>query len=193
MALLLLVPFCFLILYLLCGWCRWCKRCLLAMAGAIFMNFYIRFFLESYLELCLSSMLRLQMLEFGVISSSFHSSLSIGVLALVVIFPVLTGAYLVCRKKQARRKKFQKRFGELVLGLKLKKQSALLYPVLFMIRRLIYAVLLINLLDRSVYQVQLIIVKTCAFMIYIGSVRPYEVRLSNIVELTNEVIITLCT
>ena len=29
-------------------------------------------------------------------------------------------------------------------------------------------------------------------MIYIGSVRPYEVRLSNIVELTNEVIITLC-
>ena len=68
LALLLLVPFCLLILYLLCGWCRECKRCLSAMAGAMFMNFYIRFILESYLELCLSSMLRLQMLEFGIMS-----------------------------------------------------------------------------------------------------------------------------
>ena len=162
------------------------------MAGAIFMNVYIRFTLESYLELCLSSMLRLQMLEFGIISSSFHSSLSIGILALVAIFPVSAGAYLVCRKKQVKSEKFQKRFGELVLGLKLEKQSALLYPVLFMTRRLIYAVILIKCLNRSVYQLQLIIVKSFAFMIYIGRVRPYEVRLSNIVELTNEVIISLC-
>ena len=100
LSLLFLAPFCLLILYLLCGWCRECKRCLSAIAGAIFMNFYIRFILESYLELCLSSMLRLQMLEFGIMSSNFHSSLSIGLLALVVVFPIVTGAYLMCRKNQ---------------------------------------------------------------------------------------------
>ena len=88
--------------------------------------------------------------------------------------------------------KFKKRCGELVLGLKLKQRSALLYPVFFMIRRLLYAVILIKCLDRSLYQVQLIMLKTCAFMIYIGSIRPYEARLSNFVELTNEIIITLC-
>ena len=67
-----------------------------------------------------------------------------------------------------------------------------MYSFYFMARRMIYAVILINWLDRSVYQVQFIIVKTCAFMIYIGSFRPYELRLSNIVEFTNEVIITIC-
>ena len=63
--------------------------------------------------------------------------------------------------------KVSKRFAELVLNLRLRKQSSLLYPVLFYDSRFDLRIFLINWLDRSVYQVQLIIVKICAFMIYI--------------------------
>ena len=97
--LLLAAPLCFLILYGLLGWCRGCKKCLAATAGAIFMNSYIRFLLESYLELCLSSMLRFKMLVFGAASPSTHSVLSIVFLALLVIFPAFTGTYMMCRKE----------------------------------------------------------------------------------------------
>ena len=69
--LLLAVPFFLLLLYGLFRWCRECKKCLAAIIGAIFMNTYIRFFLESYLELSLSSMLRLERLIFGAASPAF--------------------------------------------------------------------------------------------------------------------------
>ena len=36
------------------------------------------------------------------------------------------------------------------------------------------------------------IVKTTLFMAYVGSFRPYQLNLSNIVELINEIFTTLC-
>ena len=149
--LLLAAPLCFLLLYGLFGWCRGCKWCLAAIIGAIFMNTYIRFFLESYLELCLSCMLRLEMLIFGAASTSFHSSLSIVLLALLFIFPAFTGTYMMCRKDKVGSEWFQKRFGELVLGLKIKERTALLHPVLFMVRRLVYAGILVSWLHRNIF------------------------------------------
>ena len=83
------------------------------------------------------------MLIFGTTSTTFHSSLSIGILALLVIFPIATLALLMISKDQVPSEKFQKRFGELVLALKLKERSNLLYPVLFMFRRYFYAYILI--------------------------------------------------
>ena len=117
------------------------------------MNTYIRFFLEAFLDLSLTSMLRLYVPAFGLASSSFHSSLSIAILALLAITPILTGTYLLCRKEESlgSSEKFQKRFGELVLDLKINKRIALLSPVLFMARRLAYAGILVYWLDRSVY------------------------------------------
>ena len=157
------------------------------------MNTYIRFFLEAYLDLCLTSMLRLKTLAFGVFSSSFHSSLSIVILALLASTPIFTVTYLLCRKEESlSSERFQKRFGELVLDLKINNRVARLSPVLFMARRLAYAGALVYWLDRSVYQVQCIIVQCSFFVIYVGSVRPYNARLLNVVELTNETFTALC-
>ena len=59
LALLVALPYCYLILYvLLASWNRVFKRCLAKVGNHVFMNTYIRFFLESYLALCLASMLR---------------------------------------------------------------------------------------------------------------------------------------
>ena len=64
------------------------------------MNVYIRFFFESYLELCLSSLLRLEMLVFGVASSTFHSTSSIVIFMFLVLVPVSSAVYLQIRSKK---------------------------------------------------------------------------------------------
>ena len=69
---------------------------------------------------------------------------------------------------------------------------AIMYQVFFMSRRLIYAAILINWLDRNYFQIQMVILKTSLFLIYIGSTRPYQTKLSNFVELVNEIITTIC-
>ena len=113
-------------------------------------------------------------------------------LVLLVLVPLSTAVYLLRRKENARSETFQKRFGELVMELKLRDRMTLMYPVLFMARRLAYAAILINLLAHNYFQVQLVVVKAFLFMLYIGSLRPYESKLANFVEFFNEVVSTLC-
>ena len=113
-------------------------------------------------------------------------------LVLLVLVPLTTAIYLLWRKEIADSETFQKRFGELVVGLKHRDRMTLMYPVLFMVRRLAYAAILINLLAYSYFQLQLIVVKTFLSMVYIGSLRPYELKLANSVEFFNEIFSTLC-
>ena len=114
-------------------------------------------------------------------------------LVLLVLVPIITAIYLLWRKENAHSETFQKRFGELVVELKQRDRMTLMYPVLFMARRLAYAAILINFLAHNYFQLQLIVVKTFLSMVYIGSLRPYELKLANSLEFFNEIFSTLCT
>ena len=71
---------------------------------------------------------------------------------------------------------------------------ALLYQVFFMARRMAYAFILIDLLDRSYFQVLLVVLVICLFaLLYVGSIRPFQTKMMNRVYLVNEVFTTLCS
>ena len=70
---------------------------------------------------------------------------------------------------------FKVRYGQLVAGLRLNQRVALLYPVLFMVRRLAYVSIIIYWLDKSCLQVLSILVTTCFFgFMYLGYFKPYD-------------------
>ena len=113
------LPFCFLILYVLLVWFRVFRRCLSALSKHFFMNTYIRFFLESYLALCLASFLRMKEMESDQAYERFHSYFSIVIDALLFLFPTITCIYLLCRREKLGSQKFKNRFGELTRDLRI--------------------------------------------------------------------------
>ena len=58
MIVLIAIPICMLILKMLFFWCKKVQYRINQVNSAMFFNVYIRFGLETYLELCLSSLLR---------------------------------------------------------------------------------------------------------------------------------------
>ena len=47
-------------------------------------------------------------------------------------------------------------------------RMALLYPTFFMIRRILYSIILVFMLDYDYFQIQLVIIKTALFGAYLG-------------------------
>lgn len=217
----------FVVLFRLC--CRRkkkCIKCLDAFGKRVFWSTYIRFMLESYLELALASILRLKNFSFVTGSDTFHSVVALVFLSVVTIF--LSGSILFLLLNQSRllQKDFNEKYGELTIGLKnrsnidekialkvytetiLRRQKvemtkyekrgadfsmvvspdfsdskerrrmesivknkyeellaeskttfkfAMLYPVFFMIRRVIYSIILVFFLEYNYFQIQLVI------------------------------------
>ena len=114
--------------------------------------------------------------------------------AFLVLFPVATSIYLLRNRGKLDSQNFKNRFGEVVLDLRIGERMAVLYQVFFMARRMAYAFILINFLDRSYLQIQLVIVAICLpTLIYVGGFRPFQTKMKNRVDLVNEVFTTLCS
>ena len=63
-----------------------CMKCLDRIGKKIFWGTYIRFFLESYLELSLASILRMNNLSFETGSDTFHTSIALVFITVVIVF-----------------------------------------------------------------------------------------------------------
>ena len=73
---------------------RKCIRCLDWIGKQLFWATYIRFILESYLEIALAGILRLKFFSFDTGSDSFHSSVAIVFLFLVAMFLIGSTVFL---------------------------------------------------------------------------------------------------
>ena len=122
------------------------------MNAKFYWNTYIRFGLEAYLELSICAFIRFVgpfSLDNGSEQFFFISSIFIT----VSIFAMLLIGILVPQLhfKKLRTKEFQERFGDLTLGLNLKSRTALLFPAIFMLRRVLYAGIMVCLIQRSYF------------------------------------------
>ena len=63
----------------------------------VFWNSYIRFWMEAYLELCISSMLRLKIFSLDSPSDSFHSCFSVFICVVLAAFFIASITILVVR------------------------------------------------------------------------------------------------
>ena len=124
-------------------------RVIKRISDALFFSVYIRFVLEAFLELSIVSLMRFRNFQFDTSSGAFNSTLSMVLMALLSVFLLATFMTLGFKGHIVGSSEFQRRMGELTLGLRLKNSKALLYPSLFMLRRLLYAVVLVYCLQWS--------------------------------------------
>ena len=124
-------------------------RVIKRISDALFFSVYIRFVLEAFLELSIVSLMRFRNFQFDTSSDAFNSTLSMLLITLLSVFLFATFITLWCKRRMVGSSAFQRRMGELTLGLRLKNSKALLYPSLFMLRRLLYAVVLVYCLQWS--------------------------------------------
>ena len=114
---LLILPIVSLLLWCLLSWSTRCKRWLTKAGRVIFWNTYIRFGLESYLELAIVSFLRLKKLSFGSASAIFNSCLSL--VLLITLGFLLPGSIPVlhCKNMKEATLKKSRKFSALTMGL----------------------------------------------------------------------------
>ena len=117
----------------------------------LFFNLYLRFGLEAYLELSLSSILRFCNFTFGSSSEYFHSIFASVIFAAVVSYLLFSLLFLQWRHKSLEKETSKNRFGALYLGLKTRERTAILQPFIFMLRRLLYAGILVSWSERSYF------------------------------------------
>lgn len=116
MVALIALPLVLLLLFNLFNWSARCKMWLNRIAKAVFWNTYIRFALESYLEFCIASLLRLRQLNFHSSSEVFNSLLALLIFLSLVAF--LVGSVLILHWKSAKSYFDGNKFSELSLGLR---------------------------------------------------------------------------
>ena len=104
---------------------RWCckrkKKCVSYLnwiGKRIFWSTYIRFILESFLEIALAGILRLKNFSFVSGSEFFHSAVAIVFLIIVTIFMIGSTVVLQLNQRRLSDKDFKEKYGELTLGLK---------------------------------------------------------------------------
>ena len=106
---------------------------------------------EIFLDCTIASMIRMKYLSFNKKSDIFHSVFSIAMLTTMILFMVGISAFLYFNKQDIRSKKFVKKYGELTHGLNFRYRDALLAPPFFLLRRIIYAYIVIYMLNYNYF------------------------------------------
>ena len=125
-----------------------CKKWLHKAAQSLFWNTYIRFWLESYLEFSIASLIRLRKFNFESWNDIFNSVFATTLLITLVF--LLVGSVPLLHCKPLRKEPASPRYSELTLGLRTHKRCILFSPTFFMMRRLFYAYILVNWSERSI-------------------------------------------
>ena len=130
---------------------NWFSRFLDRMRERIYWNTYIRFSFEAFLELAISCMLRIEILSFSTSSNSFHSIFCLVIVIFLVTFTLFVTVYLQVNFRSLNQEAMRKKYEAMYLGLETRKRSAMLSPVIFMLRRAMYAGVLVYLVHRSYF------------------------------------------
>jgi len=176
-------------------------------------NFLLRFFMAAYLEVCITTMIQFQNLQaagglqyfISALSAVFFAGISIG-----IIFFVL---FLMARSPSEKQAMEQlgdesdsieidvseteqriRGYKTLYLGLNLRhERRALYYPLLFFVRRIIFAALLVFLNPYPNIQIfSMLIVSTVVVCLFLSK-KPYESPDNHWFEVANELMIFAAT
>ena len=129
-----------------------CQNCIKKMNARFYWNTYIRFGLEAYLELSICALIKF-VGPFSLENGSEIFFLFASIFIIVSIFAMFIIGVLVPQLhfKKLGTKEFEERFGDLTLGINLKSRAAVLFPVIFMLRRVLYAGIMVCLISRSYF------------------------------------------
>lgn len=104
----------------------------------------------------------------------------------VIALPFGIWALLWKRQDKLNLEETKLRFGSTYMELKLDRKMALLYNVIYMLRRLVFSFAAIILEDSPFAQVQVVIFHSFCVIIYLTYYRPFVIPALNRMEIFNE-------
>ena len=137
----------------LCYCSRCCKRYLNWLDAKMFWNTYIRFALEAYLELQICVLLRFKNFSFESADQIFYSVFTLFTMVATWGLMIFAGVFAIRKFQSINDPEITNKFGDLYLGLNAKSRVALFSPVLFMMRRIFYAAIVVFWFERSYFQI----------------------------------------
>ena len=117
---LLTLPIIFLMIRAIFYWNARCQKGLKVLHRKMFWSTYIRFMLEAFLELCITSLLRIEHLLFDSTSEIFLSIFSLTILVILVVFMIGSFIFLYKNFWRLDNKEFKEKYGEFTREIKTK-------------------------------------------------------------------------
>lgn len=115
----------------------------------MYWNVYIRFILETYLELVIVSLMRIYMIDFSTKGDSVNTIFSFALFTGSAMLITLGILMFYSFREQLSDTGFKGKFGELYTSLDLSRKGSIMQPILFLLRRILYAMTLVLLLDYN--------------------------------------------
>ena len=109
------------------------------MKAFLFWNFFIRLFIETYLDQAMTQSLKINALRWNPWTEFVASSLAIFIMATLVIFPVATWIILLKFKAKLEEKPIESKWGAVYENIRTSSSSALGYTSIFMLKRLAFS------------------------------------------------------
>lgn len=163
------------------------------LSNGLFFNQFIEYGLTCYLELLLAIYLFSQGVALGVpVNNGFDYIgayiFGISVLICFVLLPIISFWILYSKPDQEAMESNNFFIGSFYQDLKTPKVTHKAYQSMYMLRRFSFLAIpiLINMPYANIFQIMLLLLLNLLFSIYIGSVKAFQVRFYNRLELLNE-------
>jgi len=125
-------------------------------------------------------------------AEKFVSAFAVGILIVVLLFPVLTLVLLSINFYRLDKPELRHRFGSLYEDLDFSNRFSLLYHYIFAVRRIGYAIVAIFLTEWPFIQIWWFLIQSALVIIYQIKVMPFNHFLMNYLEIFNELCIAAC-
>ncbi|TNV87548.1 hypothetical protein FGO68_gene6265 [Halteria grandinella] len=155
-------------------------------AKILLFNTAIRIFIEGQLEFSINSFLNLKNLHWETTSDTICSLSALTFATAQLSFPFALWALLWSNFGSLVQSDQNERYGSSYFEIKTSSRAALLYNVLFMVRRLVYAGAAVFLDKHPPIQAFVLIASSLMHLAYIMYARPFMERTLNSMEMFNE-------
>ena len=163
------------------------------MKDTLFWGTAIRFVFESYLELVICVTIGMVNISWSQdnLSIPYCSVFTVVFMLAVFIMPLFTSVFYYWKIDKVEEEQFTSDYGTLYDGLELdaakhKRKSALIYPFLFIFRRLAFSLSVFAYADFAWAQIAIQFASCLTMLMYLGFIFPFESDFVNRIEIFNE-------
>jgi len=114
---------------------------------------FLRLFLEGYLELCISAFINFKYLTLDKPGDRFAASCTLILIFIGILLPPFLVLFLLYNHDLLEDPQFKQRYGALYEGIDTTRTTALFYYSAFALRRLLFALTCVYLVDTAVFQI----------------------------------------
>lgn len=158
----------------------------------IFWNFSIRFLLESYCPIMHEACARVQQFYGTSRLSTFLKWLDQLEYYMYLILPALLSWVIFKNYHKIKKRRFRTSYEEAVSSLTHRRRPAAFYPGIFCYRRLLLAVIVVQLAEAPYWQIMLNIFLIQTVIICVGYIQPFKYKSDYWLEMANEAVIMIC-